>query len=341
MCWDANDVAIIPRRQNEGTKRRIDRTNKRENKLCSVAYCKVFDFQRGNRQKMIYLFTALHAEADLFIKRFHLEKNLSNARFQEFYQEHADIRLTITGVGEIAAAAAVSSVCTAYKPNKGDILLNIGTCAHLTGNNGVFVCNKIIELATGKTFYPDLLYCHALQEETIVTGMLPCNQEEYRKSVDIERSLAENSSGNLYDMEAAAIYQAGSYFFGPHQMMFLKVVSDTGLAKEVSKEKVKHCMETNQEPLFKFIEEISIIAQENKQRDNIFQQEEVQMETLYTDLHCSKVMRDSLKQHIHYWELAGIDYVSVIQDMYRGGLLPCRDKREGKLCFEELKRKLF
>ncbi|MDE6568236.1 MAG: spore photoproduct, partial [Lachnospiraceae bacterium] len=155
---------------------------------------------------MIYLFTALYAEADLFIKKYHLEKNLENTRFQEFYQEEYGIRLTITGVGEIAAASAVSSVCSIYKPMKGDILLNIGTCAHLAGKEGVFLCNKIIEQATGKTFYPDLLYRHTLQEETIVTGMQPYNQEEHIRH------------GNLYDMEAAAIYQAGSYFFAPHQI---------------------------------------------------------------------------------------------------------------------------
>lgn len=278
---------------------------------------------------MIYLFTALYVEAEIFIKRFHLEKNLSNTQFQEFFQEHAGIRLTITGAGEIAAAAAVSSVCTMYKPNKGDILLNIGTCAHLAGNNGVFVCNKIMEQATGKTFYPDLIYRHGLREETVVTGMLPCNLGD------------ENVSGNLYDMEAAAIYQAGSYYFGPHQMMFLKVVSDAGVAKEVSKEKVKHCMEVNQELLFDFIEKISAITQESLGKENAFQQEEIRIETLCADLHCSKVMSDSLKQHIHYWELAGTDYASVVQDMYREGLLPCKDKREGKWRFEELKKRLF
>lgn len=293
--------------------------------------CRIFDFQRGNRQKMIYLFTALYAEAALFIKKYHLEKNLENTRFQEFHQEESGIRLTITGVSEIAAAAAVSSVCTAYKPNKGDTLLNIGTCAHLAGKEGVFVCNKIIEQATGKTFYPDLLYCHALQEETIVTGMLPYNLKLF----------AENVSGNLYDMEAAAIYQAGSYYFGPHQMIFLKVVSDVGMAKEVSKEKVKHCMEVNQEFLFDFIEKISAVTHESSGKENAFQKEEIQFETLCGDLHCSKVMEDSLRQHIHYWELTGIDYASVIQDMYREGVLPCRDKKEGKLCFEKLKKRLF
>lgn len=352
---------------------------------------------------MIYLFTALYAEADIFIKNYHLEKNLANTQYQEFYREEAGMRLTLTGVGEIAAATAVSSVCTKFKPQEGDFLLNIGICAHLAGNHGVFMCNKIIEQATGKTFYPDLLYHHGLQEETVVTGMLPCNRGRYRepgmlswgqdgheegeilpysqdgyeeggispcsqdgyekgeippllcdgegnKISDLacrdashggRAAAAENLDETLYDMEAAAIYQAGSYFFGPHQMIFLKVVSDAGMAKEVSKETVKHCMETNQELLFDFIGKIAAITHNKQGKENTFWQEKIKVETLCKDLHCSKVMGDSLKQHMHYWELAGIDSASVIQDMYREGLLPCRDKREGKLRFEELKRRLF
>ncbi len=304
--------------------------------------------------QMIYVFTALYAEADLFIKRFHLEKNPENTRFQEFFQKQSGIRLTVTGVGEVAAAAAVSSICTAYGAGEGDILLNIGTCARLAGSNGVFVCNKIIEQATGKTFYPDLLYLHGLREETIVTGMLPCERDESMalgvshgnrsfQNVDAGGTgmLVEKLAGNLYDMEAAAIYQAGSYFFGPHQMMFLKVVSDAGMAKEVSKEEVGHLMETYQDELFDFMEGLPAIMQGNQWRENTLQQEEKWSGRLCVDLHCSRVMEDSLKQHIHYWELAGTDYVSVIQDMYREGLLPCRDKREGKLRFEELKGRLF
>lgn len=277
---------------------------------------------------MIYIFTALYCEADLFIKKFRLEKNLENERFQEFYQEEAGIRLTVTGVGEIAAAAAVSSVCATYKPREGDMLLNVGTCAHIDGNLGIFLCNKILEQATGKTFYPDLLYRHNLQEETIVTGMLPCNSQEH-------------FNGNLYDMEAAAIYQAGAYFFGPHQMMFLKVVSDQGAAAKVSKENVHHLMETYQETLFDFIGGFSAIAYADQGNPEDLQQKEIRMETLFADLHCSKAMRDALRQHIHYWDLAGKEYASVIGELYREGLLPCKDKREGKLCFEEIKRRLF
>lgn len=277
---------------------------------------------------MIYLFTALYCEADIFIKKFRLEKILENVRFQEFYQEEAGIRLTVTGVGEIAAATAVSSVCATYKPQEEDMLLNVGTCSHIAGNPGVFLCNKILEQATGKTFYPDILYRHNLQEESIVTGMLPCNSEE-------------NFDGNLYDMEAAAIYQAGAYFFGPHQMMFLKVVSDQVAAAEVSKENVHHLMETYQETLFDFIGGLPAITYGDHRNAEVLQQKEIQMETLCADLHCSRAMRDALRQHIHYWELAGREYVSVIRDMYREGRLPCKDKREGKSCFEEIKRRLF
>lgn len=297
---------------------------------------------------MIYLFTALYCEAYIFIKQFHLEKNLENTRFQEFYNELAGIRLTITGIGEIAAATAVGSVCAEYKPKEGDILLNVGTCAHIAGSDGIFLCNKIVEQGTGKIFYPDILYCHHFQEEAIVTGMLPWDQEEAvgtewlsRKDTTDRVGLPAKISGRaLYDMEAAAIYQAGSYFFGPHQMVFLKIVSDGGTAKEVSQKQVEYLMEHYQDLLFDWIGQFQRIAQGNIQKEKCIQQEAL-IGQLSMDLHCSKVMRDSLRQHIHYLALAGIDYVSVIQEMYREELLPCKDKREGKLRFEELKRRLF
>lgn len=286
--------------------------------------------------QMIYLFTALYCEAHIFIKQFHLKKNPENTHFQEFYNETFGIRLTVTGVGEIAAAVAVGSVCTSYRPGQGDLLLNIGTCANRTGSGGIFLCNKIIEQTTGKTFYPDILYRHDFCEEGIMTGMLPWNGENDNAGMPMAIS-----GVNLYDMEAAAIYQAGSYFFGPHQMIFLKIVSDGGAAKGVSEKQVGHLMEEYQDLIFNYIRQLQMITDEKIQKGSHRQQEEVLIEQLCRDMHCSKVMRDSLGQHIHYLALAQIDYVSVIQDMYTEGLLPCKDKREGKLRFDEIKRRLF
>ena len=286
---------------------------------------------------MINIFTALYCEAHIFIKHFNLIKNQENTWFQQFYNETADIRLTITGVGEIAAAAAVGSVCSVYKPTQEDLLLNIGICAHTAKNDGIFLCNKIIEKATGRTFYPDMLYRHPFAEETIVTGMLP-----YHSNHDSAQIPTDTLSGTLYDMEAAAVYQTGIRFFGPHQMIFLKAVSDMGAAEEVSKERVVLLMEKYKDCILDYIGQLSTITQENRcDKSHLCQAEETLIETFCRDLHCSKAMCDSMKQYIRYLTLAKIDYISVIRDMYEKNLIPCKDKREGKRCFEEFKRRLF
>ena len=147
---------------------------------------------------MVYIFTALYCEAHIFIRQYNLIKNKDCTWYQEFYNETAGIRLAVTGVGEIAAAAVVSSVCSLYRPTQDDLLFNVGICAHTT-NDGIFLCNQIIEKATGKTFYPDMLYRHNFKEGTIVTGMLPWIADH-----DNTQMTVPALTDNLYDMEAAA-----------------------------------------------------------------------------------------------------------------------------------------
>lgn len=292
---------------------------------------------------MIYIFTALYCEAHIFIKQFKLIKNQENTCFQEFYNEACGIRLTVTGVGEIAAAAAVGSAFTAYRPAPEDWLINVGICAHPTQQNGIFLCSKIIEQATGKTFYPDMLYSHNFREETIMTKMLPYNN-------DNDSTAAQPCAEMLYDMEAAAIYQTGIRFVGPHQMQFLKIVSDNGVIndtangaiKDVSGKQIIQLMENYQDCIFAYMNQLSAITQELTCRNNpLCSEDKPLIDTFCTDLHCSKAMRDSMLQYIRYLSLSGRDYRALIRDMYQKGLLPCKDKREGKQRFEEFKQRLF
>ncbi len=286
---------------------------------------------------MIYIFTALYSEAHIFIRHFNLIKNQQSTWFQQFYNETAGVRLAVTGVGEIAAAAVVGSVCSVYKPTQNDLLLNIGICAHTTKNDGIFLCNKIMEKATERTFYPDMLYRHDFSEGTIITGMQP-----YASDKDVAQTTANISAEMLYDMEAAAVWQAGIHFFGPHQMIFLKIVSDRGCIEEVSKERTALLLEKYKDSIFDYIRQISSITQKIECRKScLCQENERLIESFCVDLHCSKTMKDFMKQYIQYLTLAEMDYVSVIQDMYDKKLLPCKDKREGKLRFEEFKRRLF
>lgn len=288
---------------------------------------------------MIYIFTALYCEAHAFIQYFKLARDRSNPRFQVFCNEETGVRLTVTGTGPVPAAAVVASICTQYCVGHGDFLVNIGVCADLTREQEpaiLYLCNRIVEQTTGKTFYPDILYRHSFQEGCVVTGARQLNGYPDSGEIAPVRGVC------LYDMEAAAVYQAGAYFFGPHQMTFLKIRSDAGNAAAVSPGQVERLAEQCLEPIAAYIERLCIIGRNEKQRETAWgDKERNYAEQLCSDMHCSRTMSDSVRQHIRYFSLAGIDYESVIRKLYDTGELPCRDKREGKRCFEKLKRRLL
>lgn len=306
---------------------------------------------------MIYIVTAMYAEAHTLITYFHLKKEISQTHFQVFLNKEANLCLIITGTGSVPAAAAVSSICTEYAAGCGDFLLNVGVCAQIQtnkqhtiqtffapdDNNGkaehdcqqgkIFLCSKIKEQITGKTFYPDILYRHPFTEAPIVTGAKP-----YKNAEQME---TEDTACYLYDMEAAAIYQAGSYYLGPHQMSFLKIVSDNGNTGEVTSAQIEYLVEKNKTNIADYISVLQMIVR-NEDRDDIFQSiTQPELEKLCCDMHCSKTMSESVRQYIRYCILSGADYASAIEKMYRNGKLPCKDKREGKKCFEELKEQLL
>ena len=64
-------------------------------------------------------------------------------------------------------------------------------------------------------------------------------------------------------------------------------------------------------------------------------------EQLCQELHCSQTMRAAVVQCVRYWTLADVDYQNVLDKMRADGELPCRDRREGKKRFEELKQRLL
>ena len=298
---------------------------------------------------MIYVVTALYQEAHGFIRELELKKNTAYAPFEVFDNESAGIRLVVTGVGEIAAAAATAAVCARDGADASDFLINIGCCAtgccepadrdmdsgygaaHAAQIGDLYVCHKITEQATGKTFYPDILYRHPWKERELVTGMQP-----------LQRAAAH---GALYDMEAAAVYQAGIRFFSPDRMLFLKVVSDFGIAgqERMTAEALTGLLEQHVKEIAAFLTNLREAADEEEtlRNDGILQEDEMVLERLFAALHCSQTMRASARQYITYAALTGYDWKAELKEWYARGLLPCKDRREGKVRLEELKQVLL
>lgn len=282
---------------------------------------------------MIYIFSAFYAEAKNIIDHYVLKKEKSpeTVRFDVFAND--SIRLVITGVGEINAAAAVSNIGGAYGISPDDEILNVG-CGAGFGNEtclgSLFLGNKLTEQMTGRTFYPDMLMKTNLMECEIVT---------------VTRVLNEGRDSVVYDMEAAAVYQAAALFVGPHRMHFIKLVSDAG--ERIDQSKITELFALQEEKICGYIDMLlSVCADkasidENAKGENTVAKSAWNIDGLISDMRCSKVMGDQLAQLIKYCRLSGIDYKAVLDEYYAKGMLPCESKREGKKCLFELKQRLL
>lgn len=170
---------------------------------------------------MIHIFTALYPEAKPLIQALCLKKRAAQTHYQQFLSEEGDLSLTITGVGPMQAAAVTASVLTDFDAGAQDQLLSLGTAAALTAcPASMYHVNKITDAATKRDFYPDMLLNTGVTEASLITGAKLYTKQESGYAAD------------LYDMEAAAVYQAASMFLGPHQMNFLRIVTDDGLTQE-------------------------------------------------------------------------------------------------------------
>jgi len=284
---------------------------------------------------LIYIFTALYCEAYPVIRCFHLVKNNHIKRFQVFENKDSGIILTVTGSGSIKAAVAVGSIGTYYGMGENDFLINMGTCAKIqeevsaecTGR--IYLCNKITERTTKRTFYPDILFCHDFLEKEIVSAERPVGKKQ-------------DTEYGLFDMEAAAVYQAGAFFLGPHQMSFLKIVSDNGNVENVTAAVIEELVEQNMDKISEYILRLSHWCQTENEKNVVPGADETEwLEKVYRDMHCSDTMKAVLEQHVRYCTLTGTDYKKIVEELYLQGKLPCSCKREGKVYFEELRKKLL
>lgn len=298
----------------------------------------------------LFIFIALYAEAKPLIRHLQLKRESVSCSFDIYADRDAEIYLCLTGTGGIAAATAVGSCMAYYRAGAEDVLMNIGTCAGEYGAGNIFLGNRIVEQISGYTFYPDIWYRHGFMEAEMITVPRV-----------LERRVPAEEKAKLYDMEAAAIYQAASYYLGPHQMCFLKIISDAGEGRALSADVLADLVERNVDRILgqmdwlrydSFLKNpagepagISMRAEERdssaflRETGKIEQLEDC--ECLCTELHCSQTMKAAVEQCVRYWTLAGVDYQATLQQMREDGSLPCRDKREGKQRFEELKRQLL
>ena len=246
--------------------------------------------KKNEETNLITIYCALYMEAQYLIQYYELKKASVSRHFQVFANEEKRVRLVITGAGRTNAAVAVAEISMIYPPASGDIMINYGSCAAenmfmvTDGKNdsGVFVTlgstimvNKLTDVESGRTFYPDMIYRHPFLEGEVETSVHVYTADaeacdESMQKTDVAGNICERMNGDdaykalkcdkavqkeqslervtVHDMEAAAFYEAGNFFYGPHQMMFLKAVTDHGMPANATMRKTLQNAEPDMSP---------------------------------------------------------------------------------------------
>ncbi len=242
------------------------------------------------------------------------------------------ICLTVTGAGPGQAACAAAHILTLKGAGRKDYMINFGSCGAekfpALSVGDTFLCRKIMDHASGRTYYPDLFIDPSFPEADLISLAKPYDGSQARKPENVPL---------LYDMEASFLYQAASLFMGPDHMFFIKAVSDFGEEK-IDAGGLKAACRAHEGELVDFIRKLAAYGQaDHEDRE----EENERLLRLAEDLHCSETMRQQLISYARYFRAAGIDVESYIGEKYKDGVLPCRDKREGKRLLALMRKELI
>ncbi len=157
---------------------------------------------------------ALKPEAQAIIENqsLHHSASLSGAGFQVYENREQDQRLIVTGLGKVAAAAAV--VWLAAQTGEPALWLNFGVCGHLERPVGDLVrAGRVTDTAIDKSWYPMAIgLWKGIDAVEVCTVDQPCTDyPEARKCVE---------------MEAAGFISAALRFTSVEWVQVIKVVSD-------------------------------------------------------------------------------------------------------------------
>ncbi len=271
---------------------------------------------------MLYITCAIYLEAAPFIRRFACKRDDSFRHEQVFVGEEATV--IVTGTSPVPAAVALSEALALLEPGENDIFANAGLCGcsdNTIAPGTLYLVHSITENATGRRFFPDLLYLHEHETAPLTTFS----------------AVAEDLPGDtlmLADTEAAALYQAALPFFSTDRMYFFKVVSDHGDdAREVSPTEAFELLDARAPGI---AETLLRFAGYVPRRYTYSDAEQSVIDYFCRSLRCSVTMEHELRRLILYYELERGYAIAHLRDFFAGHGLCYEDniilgsRKEGK-----------
>lgn len=160
--------------------------------------------------------TALAAEARPLIRYFKLRRHDRPGDITSYRSE--EIYLVISGSSKVKSAIATTWILSQTPELDDSVALNFGFCGcrdRTVPVGNLFLINRIRDVATGRTFYPDILFRHDQKESSLST---------YDRAVWEDGP--DGDPAALVDMEASGFFEAAARFLPPERIACAKLVSD-------------------------------------------------------------------------------------------------------------------
>ncbi len=158
----------------------------------------------------VHVVAALWSEARPLIDHFGLEAADPGAPFRIF--EGNGVALVVSGVGKVASAAAAGYLFARHGAGRDRPWINVGVGGHRDLASGsAVVAHKVVDRATGRAWYPPLVFEPALPTATV------CTVDDVERDYETEM---------VYEMEAAGFYSAAARFATAELVHVVKIISD-------------------------------------------------------------------------------------------------------------------
>lgn len=259
----------------------------------------------------VHLVVALAAEARPLVDHFALARRGAAAPFP--YYEGAGVRLIVSGVGKVAAAAASGALHQMTGAGRHSAWLNVGVAGHRHLEPGTtLLADKITDVATGRSYYP------------VRTFPSCCDSAE---TLTVDRPETFYPEDGVYEMEASGFFATCVRFATAELVQVVKIISDnraTGTGG-VTRQRVQSLVQSGLAVIDSVVRELRVLSAEQQ------------------DLHADP---EELRAFQERWHFTHTQEVSLRDLLRRRALLTgehvalaeCHELRDARAVLEELRR---
>lgn len=288
---------------------------------------------------MLWIVTALHIEAEPFIKYFRLKKDLSISLFSVY--QNKDTVLCVSGLGPAIAAAAVGFLAGRYFGLSGAEpvwLLHTGFCRSVTNMlplGTLFYPHTVSDDSTGRVFYMDMLYRHTFQEGVLRSLPGAGRMGDISIAPDIRGNAFSRMETVVDEGAAAFVLQAALKCIPLHRIIIIKTITNSPAGDNGGLSLYKSA-----EIILPWLEAVCTAeAQRTEGLCIAFTEDEQKLMTEVSErLWLTHAMRQSLHKACMAYKTARGGLSGLLHDYLS---VPCDTKREGKVCFARLQQTLM